>query len=210
MQGSGTVELGQNGEHASVSFDVKWAGDSAFTVQFSTFLGMTVASVNADGPGKWTVTAADSHWTVSPDIDISVGQEFMSFPVSWKEFVSVLTGRLLCESMFSREPDSQYVDNRSISFLWKSQSCGNHLVDIYVKIDNKKKRLSEISYKDASKGIKVDRSLGGQMSVWSLTMSDFSSGHAKEFKFVQSNNNYFYVTYRSMKFHSSAVKRKQS
>jgi hypothetical protein len=201
MKASGTVAVGQNGEHASVSFDIMWAGDSAFTMQFSTVLGMTIASVKAHGPGTWLVDAADSRSSVSPDSDIAVGQEFLSYPVSWREFISILTGRLPCASLsaFSREPDTHVVERKSITLSWKSIRCGRRDVDVSGKIDNKKQGLTELVYRCSAPDAP---------GAWTLTARGFTNGHAKEFRFVQANNNYFYVSYRSMKFHSRAMKGK--
>jgi hypothetical protein len=201
MQGNGSVEFGQNGEHATVSFDIRWANDSLFAVQFSTPFGASVASVKASGPGKWVVDAADSRSVVNPDSDIAIGNDFLSYPMSWKDFLSILTGRLPCAFVFSFAPDTYLVDKKSTTLEWKSRICGGGsrpVTDVFGKIDNNKQCLSEILLTCA---------LGGG---WTLKLSDFAKGHAKEFKFVQFNNNYFYVTYRSMKFHFREVKRKLS
>ena len=109
MRAGGNVAFSQNGEQASVSFDITWAGDSAFSAQFSTAFGMTVASVTADGPGKWIVAAADSRSTVSPDSAVVIGQDFLRYPLTWKEFISVLTGRVPCAFVFYQAPDSGYI-----------------------------------------------------------------------------------------------------
>jgi hypothetical protein len=201
MQGNGSVEFGQNGEHATVSFDIRWANDSSFDAQFSTPLGATVASVKARSPGKWVVEAANSRTAVNPDSNIAIGQDFLSYPVSWRDFFSILTGTLPCASVFSVAPDSDFIDKKSITLAWKSRTCccgRPRMIDVFGKIDNNKQCLSEIMYACASGG------------GWTLKLGGFTNGHAKEFRFVQSNNNYFYVTYRSMKFRFRAVKRKLS
>ncbi len=203
MLGNGTIELCRSGVRMSVSFDITWAGDSAFVARFSNMLGMTVASVKADGHGKWAIAVADSQYTVCPDSDIAIGEEFMTYPVSWKEFLSVLTGRLPCAFALSQEPDTHYSDEKNTAFSWKSMRCGARVVDITGKIDNKKQSLSEIVYDYAPHG------RGDGFEGWTLTASRFANGHAKEFKFAQYNNNYFYITYRSMKLRSSAEKRKK-
>jgi hypothetical protein len=196
MQGSGSVEFGQNGERATVSFDIKWADDSAFTAEFSTMFGMTVASVRSKSRGTWIVSTSDSQYEVKSSENISIGAGFMSYPVTWEEFLSIITGRLPCASVFSFQPDSQFIDKKAATLLWRSRQCSGRTVDVLAKIDNKTRSLCEVSYN------------GTAQSGWSVQAGSFRNGRAKEFKFVQSNNNYFYVTYRSMKFHIAAGKRK--
>jgi hypothetical protein len=199
MRGSGSVAFGQNGEQVTVSFDIQWAGDSSFSAQFSTAFGMTVASVRSGSSGTWLVEAGDSRYAVSPAEPIRLGQGFLSYPVTWQEFLLVITGRMPCVSALSSAPDSQYIDKKNSVLVWKSRECGGRsprIVDIVGKIDNKTRSLSEVSY------------TGKANDGWALTLGGFKDGHAEEFKFVQSNNNYFYVKYRSMKFHPAAGKRK--
>ena len=196
MQGSGRVDFGQNGEQVTVSFDVRWAGDSSFSAQFSTQLGMTVASVKSAASGTWIIEAGDSEYTVRPGETIRIGTEFLSYPVTWHEFLLIMTGRMPCADAFSSAPDSQYIDRNDSVLVWKSRRCGQLSIDISGKIDNKTGSLSEVLYNGAAKG------------GWTLTAAGFKNGRAKEFRFVQSNNNYFYVKYHSMKFHSATGKRK--
>jgi hypothetical protein len=196
MQGSGSVVLAQNGERVSVSFDIRWAGDSSFLAEFSTPLGMTVASVKADRTGTWTVDAADSQYSVNPAENIGIGQGFLSYPVSWGEFLTLLTGRQMCAQIFSQEPDTQFVDKKGTTLVWKTRHCGRRTIDISGTIDNKTHALSELTYK------------GPSTDGWMVTISRFKDGRAKEFTFAQSNNNYFYVKYNSVKFYTTAGKRK--
>jgi hypothetical protein len=196
MQGNGSVVLEQNGERVSVAFDIRWKGDSSFLARFSTPLGMTIASVKADRGGPWIVDAADSPYSVNPAENIGIGQEFLSYPVSWGEFLSLMTGRQMCAGIFSQEPDTQFVDKKGITLVWKTRHCGRRTIDISGTIDNKTHALSEITYK------------GPSADGWMVTINRFRDGHAKEFTFAQSNNNYFYVKYNSMKFHTTARKRK--
>jgi hypothetical protein len=82
--------------------------------------------------------------------------------------------------------------------VWKARRCCGQAIDIVGKIDNKTHSLSELLY------------IGKAADGWTLTAGNFKDGRAKEFRFVQSNNNYFYVKYHSMKFHPAAGKRKAS
>jgi hypothetical protein len=196
MRGSGSVAFGRNNEQVSVSFDITWAGDSSFEAQFSTPLGMTVATIRPQAPGTWSVEAGDSRYTVRPAETIHIGQDFLDYPVTWEEFILIMTGRLPCISTFSSAPDSQYAEKKNSVLVWKSRPCGGRAVDIVGKIDNKTQRLTELLF------------AGKENGGWSLALAGFRGSHAKEYKFVQTNNNYFYVKYHSMKFHPAAGTRK--
>jgi hypothetical protein len=197
MRGSGSIEFGQNGVHASLSFDIDWRGDSSFVIEFSGPLGMTMASVRSGGVGRstWIVTAADSSYDVLPDRPISIGRDFVEYPLSWSEFLSLVTGRLPCVSVFSRAPDSSRMEKNSVTLLWKSERCGRRVMDISGNIDNKTLGLSEITYKEAERG------------AWSFSAAKFIGRRAKEYRFAQANNNYFYLKYHSANFHLGAGKR---
>jgi len=194
MRGSGSVEFGQNGERASVAFDISWHGDSSFAMEFSLPFGMTMASVRSGRAGKWIVMVADSSFEVLPNRSISIGREFMDYPLSWSEFLSVVTGRLPCLHIFMTTPDSSRIDKNGVQLTWKGQKWDGRVMDISGIIDNKSLHLSEITWRDVKER-------------WSFSAENFKGERAKEYRFVQSNNNYFYVKYHSVDFHSRAGKR---
>jgi hypothetical protein len=197
MKGNGVVVFGQNGEEVSVTFDIQWAGDTAFAVQFYTILGMTVASVKSGAAGTWVIETPDTQVFVRPGERVRIGREFLTYSVTWQEFLTIITGRPACASLFSSAPDSQYVDGKNTTFFWKARKCGSRVLDITWKFDNKSGSPAEINY------------VAPKSEGWTIRAGGFKNYHAKEFRFIQSNNNYFYVKYHSMKFNTSSGKGKE-
>ncbi len=194
VQGSGTVAVMQNGQELAVTFDLSWNGDSSFAAQFYGPMAMPLASIRSVTAMRWLVTAGDSQYTQHPSQRVSVGQGFVDFPMTWAELLSALTLRYPCAAHLRGRPDSMFTDRKGAHCLWRSRRCGEQTLDIQVALDNKTDRLAEISY-----------GAGGTAGA-GLIFGKFRDGRPKEIRFVSSDNNYFYVTYRALTVNSRKVR----
>jgi hypothetical protein len=190
VEGNGEILLAQNGEQLSLSFDIRWHGDSSFNAQFYGPMGISLAAIKSVTAARWLVQSGDTQYTQAPSQNIRVGSGFLEYPLTWAELVAALTGHFPCLADLSSRPDSISVDKKGMVLLWKARRFSGRFVDISALVDNKTYRLTEISYK------------GGRSSGEQLAFAGFTNGHAKEIRFVSSSNNYFYVKYHALTIHT--------
>ncbi|HMD69320.1 MAG TPA: hypothetical protein VKF42_10615 [Chitinivibrionales bacterium] len=194
VQGSGTVVVAQSGQELALTFDIVWHGDSSFAAQFYGPMAMPLASIRSVTAMRWLVTAGDSQYTQHPSQRVSVGQGFVELPLTWANLLSALTFRYPCAAHLRGPPDSMFTDRKGAHCLWRSRRCGERNIDIKAVLDNKTDHLSEISYDD------------GETAGTRLIFGKFHDRRPKEIRFVSSDNNYFYVTYRALTVNSRKVR----
>ena len=195
VEGNGEILLAQNGEQLSLSFDIRWHGDSSFSAQFYGPMGMGLAAIKSVTAARWLVQAGDTQYTQAPSQNIRVGGGFLEYPLTWAELVAALTGRFPCLADLSSRPDSIAIDKKGTVLLWRARRLSGRFVDISALVDNKTYRLTEITYK------------GGKNSGEELAFSGFTDSHPKEIRFVSSSTNYFYVKYHTLKIRTRKASR---
>jgi hypothetical protein len=195
VEGSGEILLAQNGEQLSLSFDIRWHGDTSFGAQFYGPMGMGLAAIKSVTAARWLVQAGDTQYTQAPSQNIRVGGGFLEYPLTWAELVAALTGRFPCLADLSSRPDSMVVDKKGMVLLWRARGFSGRTVDISALVDNKTYRLTEITYK------------GRNNSAEQLAFTGFTDDHPKEIRFVSSSTNYFYVKYHTLKIRTRKAAR---
>jgi|WetSurMetagenome_2_1015567.scaffolds.fasta_scaffold00055_13 hypothetical protein len=193
MRGGGDIDISGGGEELTARFDIVWNGDSSFLVQIYGPLGMPLASIKSVTAARWLVIAGDSQYTQHPSQRINVGNGFLELPFTWNELLSALTLRYPCAELLRSRPDSVFTDRKGGYAQWRARRCNGLSADIYAVVDNKKDRLSEITY------------ISDEKERGTLIFRKFNAGYAKEIRFVPVNNNYFYVTYHALTVNSRKV-----
>jgi hypothetical protein len=185
LKGYGDISFSYNGERFKASFDIQWRTDTSFFAAFYGPGGMTIASVKPMSPLSWKIAVGDSVYTQRPSETVTIGQEFLSYPFAWQEFLRILTGRLPLP-VPGDLPDTAYFDGRYIVSGFKADTSVSEKSMIFTRGDTKTYRLNEILYDYRGK------------VRWKLTYSRFSKDRPKEIKFIISDNNYFNIHYRSL------------
>jgi len=193
---SGSFAFEQKGKRNSLSFDVQWSKDSSFTAAFSTILGMNVATIDGKNPAQWIVQYADTQVIVHPLDMISASAALPPIPFTWREFFLFVTQMHACRRVALLPYDSSFVDKKNIRLFWNRRLCEGRSMAIVAILDNKTQQLAEIVYKPDT-GV-----------TWSIRESAFFGGYAKEITGELSHNNYFYISYSSMKIESPHGRRK--
>lgn len=185
LKGYGDISFSYNGERFKASFDIQWHGDSSFSAAFYGPQGMSIASMKPAAAGSWEIEVGDSAYRQQPSGNVNVGRDFLEYPFTWQAFLRILTGRLPA-TIFAGMPDTVFFDGRHIAAFYKNRPDNQSKIDIITKIDTKTYRLNEIVYEANGK----DR--------WKVIYTGFKKGRPKEIRFIISDNNYFYIRYRSV------------
>jgi hypothetical protein len=185
LKGYGDISFSYNGERFKATFDLQWRGDTSFIAAFYGPAGMSIASVKPATPLSWKIEINDSVYLQRPSQKVAIGQDFLSYPFTWQEFIRILTGRLP-EPVSDDGPDTVFFDGKHIVSCFKKDTTKEEKCNIMTKVDTKTYRLNEILYDHRGK------------DFWKLQYTGFKKGRAKEIKFILSDNNYFYLRYHSI------------
>jgi hypothetical protein len=185
FKGYGDIGFSMNGQRHKTKIDVLWRSDSDFTVGLYSPLGSTIASVRGDSSGLIRIIAGDSVYQKRLSESVAIG-DFLSYSLSFKEFLRVATGRLLDASFASDRSDSLLLSAKKVFLYWPEDSTKGRNFQISATIDRKHFLLTDVIYSKK------------EPSSWELTQLSFRKGRAKEIHFKDKNNNYFYVKYETM------------
>jgi hypothetical protein len=183
LKGFGDIRLTINGQRAKAKFDVVWQGDSNFTLNIYSPFGGLLVSISADSTGAWTITSGDSCYKKQPGEHVALGEASIDYPFSYVEFLHAVIGRFPDRIITQKRPDSLFIERKNAFLLWQGDSSVAGRFAVTAIINRKHSAVTDVIYREA-----------GQ-APWELTFSSFGGGGAKEIRFNDSHNNYFYVTY---------------
>ena len=185
FKGYGDIGFSMNGQRHKTKIDVLWRSDSDFTIGLYSPIGGTLASVSGDSTGLIRIIAGDSVYQKSLGESVAIG-DFLDYSLSFKEFLRVATGRFLDPSFVEDRRDSLFLSAKKAFLYWPEDSTKGRNFQITAIIDRKHFSITDVIYsrKDPSS--------------WELTQLSFRKGRAKEIRFKDKNNNYFYVKYETM------------
>jgi hypothetical protein len=185
FKGYGDIGFSMNGQRHKTKIDVLWRSDSDFSVGLYSPLGSTLASVRGDSSGLIRITTGDSVYQKSISESVAIG-DFLDYSLSFKEFLRVATGRLLDTSFVADQCDSLFLSAKKAFFYWPEDSTKGRNFHITATIDRKHFLLTDVIYSKK------------EPCSWELTQLSFRKGRAKEIRFKDKNNNYFYLKYETM------------
>jgi len=183
FKGFGDVYFTVNGQRAKAKVDVQWHGDSDCVIDVYSPLGGTLASVRADPSGAWTITQAGSSLKKLPSDRVALIEGAEAYPFSYVQFAAIIIGKLPNRSFCTQKPDSMIIEEKKTALLWRADSAQGRPYAITALIHRKHSTITDVLYD--KKG----------STPWSLTFSSFTGGNAKEIRFKDEHNNYFYVRY---------------
>jgi hypothetical protein len=185
FKGYGDIGFSMNGQRHKTKIDVLWRSDSDFTVGLYSPIGTTLASVRGDPSGLIRIIAGDSVYQKGLSEKVAIG-DFLAYSLTFKEFLRVATGRLLDASFIGDRCDSLFLSAKKAFLYWPEDSTKGRNFQITGIIDRKHFLLTDVIYSKK------------EPCSWELTQLSFRKGRAKEIRFKDKNNNYFYVKYETM------------
>lgn len=186
LSGNGTLEVFRNGERYSASFDIAWNGDSSFSLGIFGPLGVPIAAMKSIAGSRLQVWIGDSQFVLLPLQPIRLGTLIPELPFGWQNLIRIITLHYPCISVCATPPDTLFTDKKTQLLVWRGRQFDGQSLSISISLENKTNRLTEIRYGFDDKEIPR------------IEFGDFHRRQAGEIRFVTSDNNYFYVTYRKL------------
>jgi len=186
LQGYGTLELNARGQKAKLTIETVWNGDNDCTINLYAMFGVTIASLSIDSTGRITVRAMKQELIKDPDDTIDIGMKLINYPFTYRDFMHILTGKLL-NSSFVRNPyDSLSLLENDAQLLWNTRLHTGGDYTVTAEINRKQSRIIKVRY--TAPGVKG----------WQLDYASFNDTLPQEIRFKDANNNYFNLTYDKM------------
>jgi len=187
FKGYGKLQLGVRGQRVGLNIETVWKGDTNFTINLYTIFGTTIATISTDSAGKLSVRAGGMlNEKKSPDDTIDIGSKLIDYPFTYRDFMHILTGRLLKSEFIHRPSDSLSLQETNAYLYWNPDICHGNNFSITMEINRKQSRIKKVSYSSpGSKG-------------WKLVYASFGNNVPEEIQFKDANNNYFNLTYEDV------------
>ena len=183
LQGYGTLQVSARGQKAKLSIETVWNGDNDCTITLYAMFGITVASLTTDSTGRITVHAMKKEEVRYPDDTIDIGIKLFDYPFTYRDFMHILTGKLLNSSFISTPCDSLSILENDAHMQWNSPLHTGGDYNVSAEINRMQSRINKVRY--SAPGAKG----------WQLDYALFNDILPQEIRFEDANNNYFNLTY---------------
>jgi len=179
----GETKITVNGQRFGAPIEIYWKSDRDFKVEFYSPFGGRIASIASELGGMWDIKVGDSLYEKLPQEKVRLGHGFMEYPFTYREFLHILTGRLLDYAILKKNVDSLSFDKKKGSCFWFDADVSGRRCDVIATINRKQSSVTDVLYHIKSPG------------AGDLAYSSFKDGVPKEIRFSDPSNNYFYLNY---------------
>ncbi|HAJ78692.1 MAG TPA: hypothetical protein DCO75_02885 [Fibrobacteres bacterium] len=187
-KGFGELRISANGQKASAKFGLQSSGKFNANIDIYSFFGKTIAALSFDSSNVWTLTDDEGIHTKRPEDSVFSNTDFFNYPFSNVEFFRILTGRLIDGVIISRHPDSIYYKGKKSFLYWNDTIGSNRIFLVAAEVNRKHSIVTDVIYSKTGR------------DSWKLIFSSFTRGIAREIRFNDINNNYFYLKYEKIVF----------
>jgi hypothetical protein len=132
---SGEARLCVDGEHLRCRMDVRWLSDSSFSCTFYDPFSQPAAILSADSSGVWLDAAGGRTPLAGRTGNLQVPGYFSDFPLTFGDFIRILSGRLPAGAAEKAWPDSCKKAGPHRILIWKSGSSSTSITEHARNID---------------------------------------------------------------------------
>jgi hypothetical protein len=118
-----------DGEHMRCRVDVRWYGDSRFSCTFYDPFSQPAVTVSGDSSGVWLDAAGDRTALSDRADNLQVPGFFSDFPLTFGDFIRILSGRLPAGAREKAGPDSCRKVGASRLMVWRSASSCTSILE---------------------------------------------------------------------------------